>query len=487
MANGTTTLYVSDSSIRLMVTRGKRITKLADMPLEKVQDGAKEDELAARIKDLFRRNHIGSRKIILGISGLHCLTRPITLPDLPRTMLDEAVNREARRLLPVPPEQLYISWQSLSASEGKMQAFMVAMPRSIVDTHLKALAKAGFKPYLMDVKPLALARLARVPTAVIIDVQPGEFDIIIMVEGLPQPIRTLPFPEERVSFEARMEIVRGELERTIQFYNSNNPEKSFQPDTPLLVSGELADEPAMYQSLAHSLGLQASVLASPLKCAKHLDPTHHLVNVGLALKELAMETGSRVPNINTLPAPYQPRQLSLNRIMAVPMTAVAGALIILLAMTIQNASANLDAVRFQLDSTNMALQKKQSENKDLNQQIEAAQKQLAAIEASRQSFSAVLETLTDNGDLMNNDLNATVGNVVTDLDLNGIGDSGKLVSIRGQAASESEVMAYVRKLTATGRFSELTISNLNRVVAASENESDYMNFNLILQVKDTPK
>ena len=416
MANSTTTLYISDSSIRLMVTRGKRITKLAEMPLEKAQDGAKEDELAARIKDLFRRNHIGSRKIILGISGLHCLTRPLILPDLPHTMLDEAVTREARRVLPVPPEQLYISWQSLSASEGKMQAFMAAIPRTIADSHLKALAKAGFKPYLMDIKPLALARLAQVPTAVIVDVQPGEFDIIIMAEGIPQPIRSLSFPEERISLEERMEIVRGEMERTIQFYNSNNPEKSLQPGTPMLVAGELADEPAMYQSMAQSLGLKASPLTSPLKCAKHLDPTHHLANVGLALKELIREGGPQLPNFNTLPAPYQPRQISLNRIIAVPMTAAAGALIILLAMTIQNASANLDAARFQLESTNLALQKKQSEKLELTQQVTAAQQQLATIEANRQGFSTVLETLTGNGDLMNNDIHATVDNVIPDLE-----------------------------------------------------------------------
>ena len=113
MANSTTTLYISDTSIRLMVTRGKRITKLADVPLEtslgEVSSEEKENELAAKIKDLFRRNRIGSRKVVLGISGLHCLTRPLTLPDLPKTMLDEAVVREARRVLPVPTEQLLLT------------------------------------------------------------------------------------------------------------------------------------------------------------------------------------------------------------------------------------------------------------------------------------------------------------------------------------------------------------------------------------------
>jgi type IV pilus assembly protein PilM len=488
MAKGTTTLYISDSSIRLMVTRGKRIIKLADVPLEAgtggVDSGKLENDLAARIKELFQRNHIGSRKVILGISGLHCLTRPLTLPDLPRTMLDEAVTREARRVLPVPPEQLHITWQSLSASENKIQAFMVAIPRYIADSVLKALGQAGFKPSLMDIKPLALARLARVPTAIIIDVQPGEFDIIVMVDGIPQPIRTLPFPEGSISFEERMGIVQDELQRTLQFYNSNNPERIIQPGTPMFVSGELADEPAIYESLGQAMGLQAAPLASPLKCLKQLDPSHHLVNVGLALKELTREAGPLLPNFNTLPTAYQPKQISLNRIMAVPMTAAAGALIILLAMTIQNASADLDTARVQLDSTNLILEKRQSERQELSKNIAALQARLDTIETSRRGFSAILESLTYNGSLMNSDINATVDSMVTDLDLGNIGHTGEVVSLKGQAASEEEVMDYVRKLTSTGRFSEITIANITRIEAASDNGTDMMGYLLALQLKE---
>jgi type IV pilus assembly protein PilM len=489
MATGTTTLYISESSIRLMVSRGRRITKLADVPLEtdlgETNSEEKENQLAARLKDVFKRNSIGSRKVILGISGLHCLTRPLTLPDLPRAMLDEAVNREARRVLPVPPEQLYISWQSLSASEGKMEAFMVAIPRYISDTLLKALAKAGFKPHQMDIKPLALARVARVPTAVIIDVQPGEFDIVILSSGMPQPIRTLPFPEEYISFEERMEIVKDELERTVQFYNSNSPEP-LQPGTPMLVSGDLADEPEMYRSLAASMGFEAGLLTSPLKCAKHLDPSHHLVNVGLALKELPKEAGQLLPNFNTLPAHYLPKQISLNRIMAVPMTAVAGALIILLAMTIQNASADIENSRVQLDSTNLVLQKKQAEKQALTKSVSDMKVKLASIDTSRRNFSTVLETLTGAGDLMNNDLNATVDNEVSNMDLSNIAHDGTSVNLKGQAVSEQEVLDYVRKLTTTGRFSEITISNINRLQAASGNGTDMMDFTLILKLKGTP-
>ena len=52
-----TTLYISETSIRLMVTRGKRIIKLADMPLDygpsEIDSPEKEAELSEKIRYLF--------------------------------------------------------------------------------------------------------------------------------------------------------------------------------------------------------------------------------------------------------------------------------------------------------------------------------------------------------------------------------------------------------------------------------------------------
>jgi len=485
MAKNITTLYINDTSIRAMVTRGKRITKLADVPLDTclsdIDTKEKEAELVARIKLLFKSNKISTRKIILGLSGLHCLTRPITLPELPRAMLDEAITREARRVLPVPLEQLYISWQTISASPGKIEAFMVAIPKQIADTLIRILSKAGFKPYLMDIKPLALARLAKEPTAIVVDVQSKEFDIIVMVNKIPQPIRTVPFPQESLSFAEKILILKDELKRTIQFYNSNNPESVIPAHTPLLVSGELADEPELYEPMAEELGYHVYPLTSPLKCLKQLDPSHHLVNVGLALKEFTREAGPLLPNFNTLPTPYLPIPISLNRIMAIPAAAVAIGLIILLGMTVQGSAASIESMQNQLDSNNVLLQKRQVQKTDLTKSIADAEQRLASIESARNSFTVTLNGINKNCEKTNGDLKATVDNRIDDFELNSISHSGDELVINGWAESEQEVLKYARKLDATDRFAEITITNLTREEAddgASDNTTDTMTYSL---------
>lgn len=476
MASNTTTLYINDTSIRLMVTRGKRITKLADIPLDtgliNVDTEEKEAELAARIRNLFKSNKINDRKVILGLSGLHCLTRPVSLPELPGAMLDEAIQREARRVLPVPLEQLYISWQTVSVSEGKIQAFMVATPRHIADTLVRILNKAGLRPYLMDIKPLALTRLAREENAMIIDVQSKEFDIIIMVNRIPQPIRTVSFPEESLSLADKVVIVKDELKRTIEFYNSNNPENLIHPNAPLLVSGELADEPEVYEPLAQELGYQVSPLTSPLKCLKQLDPSHHLMNVGLALKVMTREAGPLLPNFNTLPSPYLPKPISMNRILAIPAAVVAVSLIALLVLTIQGAAAAIESANFQLNSNNTLVQKKQEQKKELTEEIAAAEQKLASYESGRVSFITALNTINTNGDNINDDIEAVVDNQIDEFEINNIDHSNNHLTVSGWAESEEEVLEYARKLYSTGRFSEITITNLSRGLESEESEEE---------------
>lgn len=486
MAKNTTTLYIDDTNIRLMVTRGKRITKLANVPLDtgltEIDTEEKENELAEKIKQLFKTNKIGVRKIIIGLSGLHCLTRPVILPELPRAMLDEAVNREASRVLPVPVEQLYISWQVVAAAEGKLQAFMAAIPRHIADTLLRVLQQAGFKPYLMDIKPLALSRLAGEATCIIVDVQSKEFDVVILAGGIPQPIRTVTFPQESLSSQNRLMIVKDEIKRTVEFYNSNNPDNRIQPNVTMYVSGELADEPVIYESLAQELGYQVAPLSSPLKCMKHLDPSHHLVNVGLTLKELTREAGPLLPNFNTLPVPYLPKQISLNKLMAVPATAAAIGLIILLGMTVQDAAGNIESIQARLESNTFLIEKKQNQRNDMMASIEAAEEKLVSNESARNRFTRALTSISSDGDQINGDLESSVDTLVEDVDLSNISHGGGQLRVSGQALTEVEILQYARNLDDTGRFAEVTIDNISRV-ETSDNESDIMNFYLTLRLK----
>jgi type IV pilus assembly protein PilM len=485
MPGNIVSLYIDDVSLRLMVTHGKRIAALAEAPLDTglgdIDTKEKEAQLADKIKTLLKSNKVSSRRIVLGLSGLHCLTRPLVLPQLPRTMLKEAITRESQRVLPVPIDQLYLSWQVIPALGERLYAYVVALPRDMADMIIRVVEQAGYKPYLMDIKPLALARLSRESNAVVVDVQAKEFDIVIIADNIPQPVRTVAFPREALSLEEKFDIIEDDIKRTIQFYNKNNAENAIQPNMTMLVSGELAAAPELYEPLAKGLGLKAELLASPLKSVKELDASHYLVNVGLSLKEIPKEAGPLLPNLNVLPSPYQPKQVSMSQVMAVPAVAIAIAIVVMMIMTVQNTAANIADLNTQVITNNFTLEKNQAQKRVLVRSIADLQSSIDAADAQYAIYTNAFIQMDRTGDLINTDLYTTVGSVVDELNLMALGHAGGQINIEGNASSEQPVLEYVRDLLATGRFDEITIVNIIRIATGGEDGEETVTYKFSLR------
>lgn len=504
MINKIVTLYIDDSSIRLLVTSGKQIKKWAELPLEPgLVEGAvviKETEVAAKIKQLFKGQNEGAKRVIIGLSGLLCLTRLISLPLLPKEMLAEAVMREAKRVLPLPLEQLHVSWQTLPPLKGKTQVFLVAVRRRAADSLLKTLRRAGLKPYFMDLKPLALARVVGEATAIIVDVQSTELDIVIMVDGIPHPVRTVPFPSGTLSSQEKLPMIRDELNRTIKFYNDNNQEKPLASSVPLFVSGELVGEPELCQSLSEELGRPVLLLSSPLKyseseehgrpvllrssplkCPEGLDPSRYMANIGLAITELSLgkEAGLSVINLNVLPTAEQPKSRSLDKtkIAIVPIVLVIAFLLVPLVMRVQDASADIASTRSQLGTTNQIIKQRLVQQQELTESIAELETKLAEVEETRNTFTRALSSLDSQGSGVNGDLKTTASALPGTVELIGVSHASNTLIISGNSPSETEVLVYARSLDASHRFSEVIIASMNRV------EHGGMNFTLILVTK----
>jgi len=508
MAKKIVTLYVDDTSIRLLVIQGKRIRKWADVPLEPglVKNAVviKEAEVASKIKQLLKAEKVKAKKVIVGLSGLHCLSRPLTFPQLPRAMLAEAVTREAKRVLPVPVEQLYISWQTIPAPEGKTQVYLIAIPRKTADAMVKMLGKARLKPYLMDLKPLALARVIKETTAIIVNIEPNELDIIIMADGIPQPIRTVPLPSKALSWQEKLPMIRDEIDRTIKFYNSNYKDKPLVQSTPIFVSGGLADESEIAQSLSDRLGYPVLPLSSSLECPESLDPTRYMVNIGLALKELwsVREAGASVVNLNVLPTAYQPKPISWVKVVAVPIAIAAVAGIVPLLTFVQSGYANVTSIRDHLDMTNQLLIEKQLERQELMNSIAELEEKVAEAEASRDNFTTVLDSLDRQGSGVDLNLHVATTALPDTISLASISHTESIVTISGTSPSEVEVLQYAQSLDDSGQFTEVLIASMRKVECEStegestegegtegestedeSTEGESMDFTLILRIR----
>lgn len=479
MAKKIVTLYIDDTSVRLLVAQGKQIKIWAEMPLEPglVKNALviNEEEVAARIKRLFKVQNIRENRVHIGISGLHCLSRPITLPQLPKDMLTEAITREAKRVLPVPLEQLYLSWLPIPGRNGKTEVFLVAVPRKTADSLLKTLRRAGLRPQFMDLKPLLLAGAVEESTAIIVDAQPTEFDIVIMAEGVPQPVRTMSFPDEAMSWQKKLTVVSEELDRTIEFYNANNPEQPLAPTVPIYVSGELAIQPELCQALSEKMGNPVLPLPSPLAYPSGLDPNRYMANIGLAFQQLpsGKKAEPSVTSLNSLPASYLPETFSITRVLAAIGGAVILGIIISLVMLIQSAAADTLLLQKQLDTIIL----RTTQGKVMLDSIERLEQKVIEAEVSRDNFTAALSNLETLSTGVNQNLELITERVPSSVTLTRINYSNNMLVINGLSPSEKGVLSYLDALNSSGGFAEIIVSNMTRI------NDDWMDFTLLGDLK----
>ncbi len=469
MAKTVVTLYIDDTSLRLLVAKGKQVKKWADLPLEPglVKDGVVVDEVkvAAKIKQALKDQKVTAKKVIAGLSGLRCVSRPITLPQLPTAMLAEAIRREAERVMPLPLEQLYLLWQILPVPGEQIQVFLVGLSRNATDAMIKTLHRAGLDPYIMDIKPLALARVVNEATAIITDVGSTELDIVVMVDGVPQPIRTLALPSEALSLSQKLPMIKEELDRTIKFYNSSQPEKPLDPDISIFVSGELAQDSEACQSLASELKYSVLPLSSPLQCPEGLAPSRYMVNIGLALKKISLPRAKAnflVVDFNALPEVYRPEAFSLTKFLIVPAIIIAIGLLGYLAMLVQSANTDTASLQAQLDITTQRVMQKHAEQQSQKKEIAGLERKVAELEVTFKSFFTVLNNFGRQQGIVNGDLKMTTSTLVSSIDLTGITHASAKLTISGMSPSESEILAYAKKLRASGRFSQVVISSIEK-------------------------
>jgi type IV pilus assembly protein PilM len=284
------TLNIEAQSARVLVARGGRAVAWNETFLEEglVREGVIVDPegVGGILKSLLKPDRVRGTRLMASVTGLRSIPRLLEMPHMSVQMMEAAVSREAKREMPVPLQDIYLSWQALGDGNGKQRVFALGVPRDTLDPLLRALAIAGSRPYAVDIKPLALARAVNRREAIVANVEPETADIIVVADGMPAIMRTVASRSGTSTGDESIERFHGELVRTVKFYSDTHRQEPLSPDTPLFITGSLAPEAAETVSLDGQLPFPVEPLVPLLECPPELPVHSYAVNIGLALKEV---------------------------------------------------------------------------------------------------------------------------------------------------------------------------------------------------------
>jgi type IV pilus assembly protein PilM len=129
-----------------------------------VKDGALEtpEVIATAALDLFKHHLVGditTRRVAMSVPIARAFTRSMDVPKLSAKDLVEAVHNEAAQYIPAPLDDLYFDYAYATKAGGQRTAYIVAMPKHIIDSYVVLSRMLGLEAVMLQTSSGAGAHL----------------------------------------------------------------------------------------------------------------------------------------------------------------------------------------------------------------------------------------------------------------------------------------------------------------------------------------
>ncbi len=177
---------------------------VAETPLDAVREGVVTDPDAAAmaIKAAMRQGRISATSAVIGVSGGSVIVRTVRIPKMPEATLRKSIKFEAGRYVPSSIEDSFIEFEVIGeAPDGEMDVLIVAAPREIVESRVRACERAGLEVEIVDIEAFAMFRAlieaSQDPslaseTIAVIDVGYGATTVSVVSHGVFALTRSIP-------------------------------------------------------------------------------------------------------------------------------------------------------------------------------------------------------------------------------------------------------------------------------------------------------
>lgn len=271
----------------------------------------KPDVVAKAALQMFNHHLIGNittRRVAIAVPAYRTFTRSLKLPKLKPNQLREAVELEAEQYISLPLEELYLDYEIVKQTADATELFVVAVPKSIVDSYLELAQILGLEVVLIEPTLSSSARLFALDkqsdvASIIIDFgsQSADisiFDKTVMVTGtvkgggvnFTESIKNVLHvtneeagliktryglgaskkqADIRQALEPTLQQIVKEIRRMMRYYEERYGNE--RPIKQIVALGGGANMPGLSEYLTETLRL----------AVRHTDPWHYLDHKGL--------------------------------------------------------------------------------------------------------------------------------------------------------------------------------------------------------------
>jgi hypothetical protein len=483
-------IILSNQNIKLVYARKNTVERWETeaLPAGLVKDGRILDPQAmARVLEvLFISLDLPRSEVSVSITGLSFTYRLLTLPHMKPGLQREAIERATQKELKVPLDELYLDWQIFSDTGSEMGVFVSGIPRPLVDALVKTMELAKIDLVHVDIKTLALARAINRADALIVNYEPEWFDIAIISRGVPVTLHSVAPKSQLANLEDNLMQLKDELSRTTDFFNLTHKDNSVSAAAPVILTGSLANNPALADLFPGIIGRPLQIPDSPLKVPANFPLHLYIDNLGLILKsnDHRKKSGAGTdscPDIAVDPLKGRQRSLahplSLRKIAAWAAVLIAILLVIGVSLSRNQATAETARLQTEADRINRTLRISRlalDEAAATETVIDNLKTETLSLQMERESisgrgeYSALLALVSDS--------------LPPEAFLSGITATAPEFILDGEAVRRADIIDYAGNLRRSGRFGEVRIALIEKKPGSqAENPGETCIFRVVIK------
>ncbi len=193
-------LDISQTGIKVMAVDPKKWLVQGygsiDLDPAKMQEAFESESeentyLSENLTRLFSENIVGelpSNHCIVGIPTARSFSRTFNIPADQEASLSEAVEIEVSQYIPIPLSALYVDYQVIERTKETITVIMSAVPKTLVDSCMRAVTAANLRPIMIEPSVNAIARLLESTeeghlSTLIVDISQANTDIAVLTNS----------------------------------------------------------------------------------------------------------------------------------------------------------------------------------------------------------------------------------------------------------------------------------------------------------------
>ena len=138
----------------------------SEKKIENINPNAKIDinYAAKAVTEVMRRSKIQTRNVVTALPTFSVFSSVLSLNEVPDKSLDPAIRWEAKKIIPLPLDEMVLDWQKIETPEdagkndGMIKVLITGAPRSLVNNYINIFKKAQLNLLSLETETFSLVR-----------------------------------------------------------------------------------------------------------------------------------------------------------------------------------------------------------------------------------------------------------------------------------------------------------------------------------------